>query len=128
MPETVIVSGVVEGTYVDLNGKGHHGQGKAQNHRRQSGVPREEGEEIKSPKRKFIRVESEETQDYVREAQSTEQEEVEELSFVPTAVSVLQKMMFRCDNQCSEKTLRFWHLASVERWWSKRRTVEGFGT
>ena len=63
VPETFIVSGVVEGTYVDLNGKGHHGQGKAKNHRRQSGVPGEEGEEIKSPKRKVIRVDSEETQD-----------------------------------------------------------------
>ena len=30
---------------------------------------------MKSPKRKIIRVESEETQDYVREAKSTNQEE-----------------------------------------------------
>ena len=36
------------------------------NSRSQSDVPREEGEEIKSPKRKN-RVESEEAQDYVRE-------------------------------------------------------------
>ena len=35
----------------------------------------EEGEEIKSSKRKIIRVESEETQDYVREANDTGQEE-----------------------------------------------------
>ena len=41
----------------------------------------------------MIRVESEETQDYVREAKSTEQEEVEEMSFVPSAVSVPQKMI-----------------------------------
>ena len=41
-------------------------------------VPGEEGEEIKSPRRKVIRVESEETQDYVRQAKSAEQEEVEE--------------------------------------------------
>ena len=35
--------------------------------RRQSEAPGEEGEEIQSPKRKVIRVESEESQDYVRE-------------------------------------------------------------
>ena len=56
----------------------------------------------------MIRVESEETQDYVREAKSAEQEEVEELSFVPCAASVPQTMIFRCDNQYSEKTLSFW--------------------
>ena len=38
-------------------------------------------------------MESEETQDYVREAKSTEQEEVEERIFVPSAASVPQKMM-----------------------------------
>ena len=31
-------------------------------------APREEGAEVQSPKRKVIRVESEETQDYVRES------------------------------------------------------------
>ena len=58
-------------------------------------------------------MESEETQDYVREAKSTEQEEMEERIFVPSAVSVPQKPLFRCDNQCSEKTLSYWQLASV---------------
>ena len=38
---------------------------------------------------------------------------MEELSFVPSAVSVPQKMIFRCDNQCSEKSLSYWQLASV---------------
>ena len=52
MPETLIVSDVVESTYVDLNGKGHHGQGKAKKHRSQSGVPGEVGEESKSPEEK----------------------------------------------------------------------------
>ena len=37
-----------------------------------------EGEEIRSPRRKVIRVESEETQDNVREAKSMEFEEEEE--------------------------------------------------
>ena len=111
MPETFIVADVVDSTNVDSNGKGHHGRGKAKNHRSRSGVPG--GEEIKSPKRKVVRVESEETQDFVREAESTNQEEVEGLSFVPSAISVLQKMMFRCNDQCSKKALSFWQLASV---------------
>ena len=34
----------------------------------------------------------------MREAKSTDQEEAEELSFVPSAISVPQKLMFRCDN------------------------------
>ena len=71
-----------------------------------------------------------------------------------SAISVLQKLMFRCDTQCSEKALSVWQLASVvmqecedhirpihakakgEKLWQtgsgdssrgKRRTVEGFG-
>ena len=75
-------------------------------------MPGEEGEEIQSPKRKN-RVESEETQDYVREAKDTGQEEAEGLSFVPSAISAPRKSMFRSDNQCSKKTLSFWQLASV---------------
>ena len=63
--------------------------------------------------RKGIRVESEEAQDYVREANGMDQEEAEEISFVPSAISVPQKPLCRCDNQCSEKTLSFWQLASV---------------
>ena len=58
-----------------------------------------EGEEIKSPKRTVIRVESEATQDYVREAKSAEHEEEEERrTSVPSAVSVPPKPLFRCDN------------------------------
>ena len=79
VPETVIVADEVEGTYVDSNGESHHGRGKVKNHRGQSGVQGEEGEEMKIPKRKVIHVESEETQDHVREANSTDQEEVEGL-------------------------------------------------
>ena len=50
---------------------------------------------------------SEESHDYVREAKSAEQEEVEERIFVPSATSVPQKPFFRCDNQCNGKTLGF---------------------
>ena len=61
----------------------------------------------------MIRVESKETQDYVRDAKSTEYEEEEERTFVPSAVSVPLKPLFRFDNQCSEKTHCYWQLASV---------------
>ena len=64
-----------------------------------------EDEEIRSPKRKVIRV--------VKEGKSTEQEEEEKRTFVPSAVSVPLKPLFRCDRQCSEKTLSYWQLASV---------------
>ena len=59
-------------------------------------------------------MESEETQDYVREEKSTEFEEEEEKqrTFVASAVSVPLKPLFRCDRQCSEKFLSFWQLAS----------------
>ena len=75
MPETRVVADGVEGIFVDLDGEGHQERRQVQNHRSQSGVQGEEGEEIKSPKRKVIRVEPEETQDYVREAKGTDPEE-----------------------------------------------------
>ena len=33
--------------------------------------------------------------------------------FVPSAISVPQKPLFRFDKQCSEKTLSYWQLVSV---------------
>ena len=107
------VSNRVDGVHVDPNGEGRLEREQVKNSRRQSEAPGEEGEESESPKRKTIRVESEETQDYVREANDMDQEEAEEISFVPSAMSVPQKPLFRCDNQCSEKKLSFWQLASV---------------
>ena len=44
---------------------------------------RDEGAEVQSPRRKVIRVESEETQDYVRESLNLSLDEVVEISFVP---------------------------------------------
>ena len=73
----------------------------------------EEGAEVQSPERKVIRVESEETQDYVRESLNLSREEAEEISFVPSALSFPRGPMFRCDNRCSDKGLRFWQLASA---------------
>ena len=48
-------------------------------------------------------MESEETQDYVREANDMDQEEGDEVSFVPSAIRVPQTPLFRCDNRCGEK-------------------------
>ena len=48
----------------------------------------------------------------MREGKSTEHEEEEERTFVPSAIIPL-KPLFRCDKQCSEKTLSHWQLASV---------------
>ena len=60
----------------------------------------------------MIRVESEETQDYVRESLILSRDEAEEISFVPSAISIPQKPMFWCDNRCSDKALSFWKFAS----------------
>ena len=49
----------------------------------------------------------------MNEGRSTVQEEEEKRTFVPSAVSVPPKPLFRCDRQCSEKTLSCWQLASV---------------
>ena len=61
----------------------------------------------------MIRVESEEIQDFVREAKDLSQEEVEEINFVPSAISVPQKPLFRCENRCSEKDPQFLALTKV---------------
>ena len=104
---------MVEGVPVNPDGEGRHEQVQAKSSRRESEAPGEEGEEVKSPKRKVIRVESEETQDYVREAKGLSQEEAEEISFVLSAIRVPQKPLFRCDNRQSQKpsvsgSLRRW--------------------
>ena len=112
MPDIIVVSDAVESTLVDLGGKSRREQVEAKTSRR-GRETFNEGKEIECPKRKVIRVEPEETHDNVREAKSTEQEEEEDGTFVPSEVSFPQKPLFRCDNQCSEKTLSYWQLASV---------------
>ena len=74
-------------------------------------APGEEGEEVRSPKKKVIWVESEETQDYVRESLNLSRNEAEEISFVPSAISIPERPMFWRDNRCSEKALSFWQFA-----------------
>ena len=65
-PETKVFWKGVEGVLGCPDGEGHHEQEQVKSSRRQSEAPGEEGEEVKSPKRKVIRVESEETQDCER--------------------------------------------------------------
>ena len=84
VPEIIIVSDAVEGT----DGESRREQVEAKLSRREREMLNE-GEEIRSPKRKVIRVESEETQDYAREGKSTEEAE---RTFVPSAVSVPLKL------------------------------------
>ena len=86
--ETEVFWNGVEGIPGYPYGEGHHKRVQVKSSRRESKTPGEEGEEVKSPKRKEIRVESEETQDYVRETNDMNQEEGEEISFVPSAISV----------------------------------------
>ena len=97
------------------DGEGHREQAQAKSPRREREAPGEEGEEAKASKRKVIRVESEETQDYVKGATDLSQEDAEEISFVPSAISVPPKPLSRSDNRCTEKALSFWQFASVVR-------------
>ena len=62
-------------------------------------TPGGERVEVQSSKRKVIRVESEETQDYVRESLKLSLEEAEEISFVPSAISIPRGSMCWCDNR-----------------------------
>ena len=97
---------------MDLGGESRHAQVEAKLLRRGREMLNK-GEEIGSPKRRVFPVDSEETQEYVKEGKSTKQKEEEERTFVPSAVSVPLKPLFRCDRQCSEKTLTCWQLASA---------------
>ena len=49
----------------------------------------------------------------MRKAKDMDEEEAQEMSFGPSAISVPQRHLFCCDNQCSEMTLSFWQFASV---------------
>ena len=65
-------------------------------------------------RREKIRVAFEETQDNARKAKDADQDEAEEMSFVPSAISVPQKPLFRSDNQCFSK--RPSASGSLRRW------------
>ena len=69
MRETRVVTDGVEGIYVDDNGEGHHEREQVKKNPEVNVACQEKkAKKLKSPKRKIIRVESEETQDNVREA------------------------------------------------------------
>ena len=76
-------------------------------------APQGKSAERQSLKRKVIRLESEETQDYVCGMLAIGREEAEELAFVPSALSEPRGPIYRCDNRCSEKAVRDWQFASV---------------
>ena len=57
-------------------------------------------------------MESEETQDNVRETPAISQEEADDMGFVPSALSEL-RATYWCDNRCSETAIRYWHIASM---------------
>ena len=61
----------------------------------------------------MIRVESEETQDYVCGMLAISREEAEELAFVPIVLSEPRGSIYFCDNRCSEKATRYWQMASM---------------
>ena len=113
----------VRGVSVNPQGESRHRHARAnmvrkENQTRMEGkvsrkAPWDEGAEIQSPKRKVIWVESEQTQDYVRKSLNLSREEAEEISFVPSALSIPRGPMFWCDIRCSDKALRFWQKASV---------------
>ena len=110
-----------EGVSVNPEGESRHEQIRAKTTRKERKMerkvgryaPSEEGAEKQSPKRKVIRVESEETQDYVRKSWNLSRDEAEEISFVPSAISIPERPLFWCDNRCSDKALSFWQFASV---------------
>ena len=74
-PETIVLWNEVEGVPMTSDGDERV---QAKSSRVDSEGSGEEGEEVKSPKRKVIRVEPEETQDHVREAKDPSQEEAED--------------------------------------------------
>ena len=76
-------------------------------------TPHETKTAVRSPKRKVIRVESEETLDLVRETLGISQEEAEEMGFVPRALGEPRGPIYWCDNRCSEKAMRYCQIAAM---------------
>ena len=66
-------------------------------------APGEEGEKVKSPKRKVIRVESEETQDYVRKAKHLNQEEADAVKRPSVSGSLFRWWTNLCQQCYNEK-------------------------
>ena len=113
-PEVIVLVNEAEGVVVNPLTEGHHERAQAKSSGRwKSKRHVKRVRRLKVLKRTVIRVESEETQDYVRESLNLSQDEAEETSFVPSAISIPQRPMFLCDDRCSDKALSFWQFASV---------------
>ena len=73
--------------------------------------------EVQRPqKRRVMRVESEETQDQVREMLAHEElsrEQADEIGFVQSASSEPRGTMYWCGNRCSDTALRYMQIASM---------------
>ena len=99
-PDVEVLWNEAEGVPANPDGESHHEGAQAKSTIREREAPGEEGEEINnSPKRKVFRMETEETQDFVRESLNLGRDEAQEISFVPSAISTPQKPMFWCDNR-----------------------------
>ena len=124
-PEATVSRNGAEGVSVDPEGESRHGQARAKITRmereHQANMEEkvdgkalgEKGAEIQRLKWEVIRVESEETLDYVRESLNMSRDEAEARSFVSSAISTPERHTFWCGDRCSDKALRFWPFASV---------------
>ena len=99
-PEVTALWNEAEGVSVNPEGESHHEETRAKITRRMEiEMRRVKRVRIQRSKKKVIRVESEETQDYVRESLNLSREEAEEISFVPSTISISQRPMFWCENR-----------------------------
>ena len=115
----------IEGGSMDLKGEADHKsdrtkvarveKDKLKEDEMEVDVDASQGEsvETKSSKKKVVRVESEETQNYVCGMLATSGEEAEESAFVPSAISEPRGAIYFFDNRCSEQAIRYWQFASV---------------
>ena len=69
--------------------------------------------EVQGPKRRVTRVESEETQDYVRGTLAISQEEADEIGIVRSALSEPRGVYYWCDDRCSDESLRYMQITSM---------------
>ena len=104
-PEAIGLESEVKGVSVNPEGESRHRHVRAKMARKErenqtrvdkkvnGKAPWDEGAELQGPQRNVIRVESEETQDHVIESLNLSREEAEEISFVPSAISIPQRHM-----------------------------------
>ena len=120
-PEATVPWNEAEGVSMNLEGEGRHEQVRTKNHKEGKRKSSKDGRKgrwkgtwrrFRARKRKVIREESEETKDHVRDTLNVSRDEAEEISFVPSGISIPRRSMF-CDTRCSDNSLSFWQFASV---------------